>query len=89
MTRSEARKQRTALKHERIRELYEKNYTNQRRVNGAKIYTKEYIMAKLSEEFFLSIRQIENIIYTKPITLIMPVPAASDEAAGTVQALAA
>jgi hypothetical protein len=80
MKKSEARKQRTAKKHQRIRDLYEKRYTKQRKVNGAKIYTKDYIMAKLAEEFFLSIRQIENIIYTKPITLVMPAPAASDEA---------
>jgi hypothetical protein len=90
MKKSEARKQRTAKKHQKIRDLYEKRYTKQRLVRGAKIYTKEYVLAKLSEEFYLSIRQIENIIYTKPVTLAMPAPAASPEApAAEPRALAA
>ena len=52
-------------KHEKIREAYEKRYTKAPRPRK---YTKEYIIAKLAEEFYLSMRQIENIVYTKPST---------------------
>jgi hypothetical protein len=48
-------------KHAKIRELYEKRFTNQPRPRK---YTREYIIAKLAEEFYLSMRQIENILYS-------------------------
>jgi hypothetical protein len=57
------RTKRVARKHAKIRELYDKRFTNQPRPRK---YTKEYIIACLAEEFYLSMRQIENIIYTKP-----------------------
>jgi hypothetical protein len=75
---------RTLRKHQRIRELFAKNYTNQKRVNGARVYTREYILSKLSEEFYLSIRQIENIIYSaeKPEAVTKSFPTAAASAAG-------
>ena len=57
------RSKRVARKHDKIRELFEKRFTKQPRPRK---YTREYIIAKLSEEFYLSMRQIENIVYTKP-----------------------
>lgn len=60
------RTERTNKKHERIRLLFKKRFTDQPRVKGARKYTKEYIIAGLAEEFYLSMRQIENIVYTKP-----------------------
>jgi hypothetical protein len=79
-----SREARTKRKHAKIRELYEKRYTHQKRVNGARVYTREYILAKLSEEFYLSIRQIENILYSveKPETVTKSLPPAAASAAG-------
>jgi hypothetical protein len=73
------RAERTADKYQEIRKLFTERYTNQKRVNGARIYTSAYIISCLAEEFWLSMRQIENIVYSKPKTVQMP--AASTEAA--------
>lgn len=75
---TDARKSRTIEKHQKIRDLYAQRYTNQKRVNGARKYTSTYVIACLAEEFYLSMRQIENIVYTKAIN--HQLPAASTEA---------
>ncbi|MDF7809935.1 hypothetical protein [Hymenobacter sp. YC55] len=72
-----SRTERTNKKHERIRLLFTKRYTNQPRVNGARKYTKEYIIAGLADEFYLSMRQIENIIYSKSAAAVATGPAAA------------
>ena len=52
----------TGKKHERIRALYATRWTNAPRPRK---YSREYIIAQLAEEFFLSLKRIEDIIYTK------------------------
>jgi hypothetical protein len=76
MSKALTRAERTAVKHQEIRRLFAERYTNQKRVNGARIYTSAYVIACLAEQFYLSMRQIENIIYTKTITAEMPAAAA-------------
>lgn len=88
MSKRLSRVERTAKKHQKIRDLFTKRYTNQERVNGARIYTSAYVIAMLADEFYLSMRQIENIIYSKPKTATLPA-AAAPGAAGTDEALAA
>jgi hypothetical protein len=75
MSKPLTRAERTADKHQKIRKLFAERYTNQKRVNGARIYTSAYVIACLSEEFYLSMRQIENIIYTKT-SAELPLPVA-------------
>lgn len=72
-----SRHERTIKKHERIRELFRKKYLEQPRVNGVKKFTKEYIIAIIAAEFWLSCRQVENIIYSKPKASAAPEPAAA------------
>lgn len=67
-----SRTERTQKKHDRIREIFRKRYIEQPRVNGVRKFTKEYIIAIIAADFYLSMRQVENIIYTK--TVAMPVP---------------
>jgi hypothetical protein len=86
MSQRKGRSDRTAKKHQKIRDLFNQRYTNQVRVNGARIYTSAYVIACLAEEYYLSLRQIENIIYSKPKTATLPAAAA---AAGEALAAAA
>jgi hypothetical protein len=72
-----SRKERINKKHERIRMLFEKRYTKQPRINGCRKFTSEYIIAGLADEFYLSMRQIENIVYTKPAAAVATAPAAA------------
>lgn len=47
----------------RIKAGFEKRYIHQPKVNGARIYTRAYIISELAEEFCLSMSTIENILY--------------------------
>ncbi len=59
------RRTNTDKKYERIRHEFKKRFTDQPR---PKKYTREYIIALLADEFFLSMKTVEDIIYTKPAT---------------------
>jgi hypothetical protein len=76
MSKRKTRAERTADKHQKIRDLFKKRFTDQPR---PRIYTSAYIISCLAEDFYLSMRQIENIVYSKPKTVQMP--AAPTEAA--------
>lgn len=60
---TQTRRDNTSKKHDRIRELYAKRWTNAPRPRK---FSREYIIAQLAEEFYLSLKRIEDIIYTTP-----------------------
>ncbi len=66
MSPSIKRRTNTEKKYERIRKEFRKRFTDQPR---PKKYTREYIIAQLAEEFYLSMKTVEDIIYTKPAEL--------------------
>lgn len=47
-------------RNQRIRDAFEQRYTKQPK---PRIYTREYIISQLAEEFCLSMSTIENILY--------------------------
>ena len=73
-----AQKRNIERKHERIREQYEKRYTNAARPRK---YTREYIVSQLALEFYLSMSTIEDIIYSKPVAVDEQQPQALKQAA--------
>lgn len=56
------RKSNTEKKYHRIREQYRTRWSEAPRPRK---YSREYIIACLAEEFYLSLQTIEDIIYTK------------------------
>ena len=53
----------TEKKYEAIRKAYKK--WDDKRYEGVRIYTEQYVLRKLSEKFFLSPGTIENILYSR------------------------
>ncbi|PCI11887.1 MAG: hypothetical protein COB73_00860 [Flavobacteriaceae bacterium] len=51
----------TLQKYAHIRKEYSKLF--EKRYKGIRIYTNEYIFKKLSEQFYLAPRTIENIVF--------------------------
>lgn len=60
---AKTRKTNTQKRHERIRAAYRKRYTDQSR---PRLYTREYIISQLADEYCLSMATVEGIIWTKP-----------------------
>ena len=52
----------TQKRHERIQAAFRERYTSKPR---PRLYSREYVVAQLAEEFCLSIKTVEDIIWTK------------------------
>ena len=53
----------TQKRNERLRRAYAERYTHKPR---PRIYTSEYVIAQLAEEYCLSLKTVEGIIWIKP-----------------------
>lgn len=58
--RATQRNSKLLARNQKIRELFEARFTNQPK---PRIYTREGVIAKLAEDFYLSMGTVENIIY--------------------------
>ncbi|MBO2009191.1 hypothetical protein [Hymenobacter negativus] len=57
------RKTNTQKRHDRIRQAFRERYTNKPR---PRLYSREYVISQLADEFCLSMATVEGIIWTKP-----------------------
>lgn len=60
-----ARADRLERRNKQMQDAFYKRYTNQPRVNGARIYTREGVVAQLAEEYHLSMATVEKIVLPK------------------------
>ena len=62
MTKRETRVANTAKRNERIRQAFQQRFLHQLR---PRVHPKEYVLAQLSEEFYLSAATVEGIIWAQ------------------------
>lgn len=60
-----ARSERLERRNKQMQDAFYRRYTNQPRVDGAKIYTREGVIAALAQEYHLSMATVEKIVLPK------------------------
>lgn len=60
------RQQNRLRRNERIRHAFQQRYTD---VSRPRKFSREYVLAKLADEFCLSVATIEDIIYAKSVAI--------------------